>query len=275
MYYHGKGIFILPVLAQYNGAAAKQSFFLVMVQNIMNFGAVQDGSVFFWNLVIFLGILWHVSQGKFAMPLAFLVLFTVPREGVWLLALPAVFLFAHGVVNVLLSLIQSASITISRWKELGYISLVVFLGCLMAFQSFSVSDALVADKQWQITAEQVKLVEQARLLIPPGGEVLVLGNDALREWSPYLLQREVINTKFGLEWKPVEQQAVTLLNDQIFAAQTWDSIYKAVTGFDHLTTVYVLSADKKLLTALNRNSTMSFKLKVETSAMQLGILGEP
>ena len=145
----------------------------------------------------------------------------------------------------------------------------------MIFQAFSISDALVADKQWKITSEQIELVEDARSLIPANAKVLVLGNDALLEWSPYLLQREVINTKFGLEWQPGELQVVTLLNKSISEAKTWDDVLKAITKFTNNQTVYILSADKKLLTALNRNSTVPFKLKIESSAIQLGYLGTP
>lgn len=272
--YHGKGIFIFPVLAQY-GNTEHQSYFRVLFNNLMNFSIVQDGSAFFWNLVIFLGILWGMSKGKFALPLAFLAVFTIPREAVWLIALPATLLVAHGFVDVLLNLLHPVSVVFNRWKEIAYISFFVMIGCSMIFQAFSISDALVADKQWKITSEQIELVEDARSLIPANAKVLVLGNDALLEWSPYLLQREVINTKFGLEWQPGELQVVTLLNKSISEAKTWDDVLKAITKFTNNQTVYILSADKKLLTALNRNSTVPFKLKIESSAIQLGYLGTP
>jgi hypothetical protein len=269
--YHGKGIFLFPVLAQYGGTE-HQSYIRTLFENLMNFSIVQDGSIFFWNLIIFLGIVWNISKGKFALPLAFLALFTVPREAVWLIALPATLLFVYGLVDVLLSLIIPPN---NHWKKIGYISFFVIVGCWMAFQSFSVSDALVADKQWKITPEQIKLIENARSLIPANAKVLVLGNDALLEWSPYLLQREVINTKFGLEWKPGDLQRVTLLNKSVSEAENWDDVLKTITDFTNDQSVYVLSSDKKLLTSLNRNSRVPFKLKIETSAIQLGILGEP
>jgi len=275
MSFHGRGIFFFPILAQYS-SAEEPNFFRVFFQNLLSFAVVQDGSAFFWNLVIFLGMLWQVLYGKFSLPLSFLVLFAIPREGVWLTALPAALLFAHEFGDVILGLLHPALDATKPAPRWGFtLLIIVFIGCWMAFQSFSVSDALVADRQWKITPEQIKLVEDSRLLIPADAKVLIIGNDALLEWSPYLLRREVINTKFGLEWKPERLQSVTLLNKRISEAQTWDDVLKAVTEFNGYQKVYVLSSEKKLLTALSRSSTVSFKLKIETPVIQLGILSMP
>lgn len=272
---HGNGIFILPVLGQYNGGGEKRSFLTTLFERLMNFTVVQDGGVFFWNLVIFLGLLWLVLHGKFTLPLAFLVLFSIPRESAWLTALPAALLFAHGFVEVLLSLLQPIFAPSQRLRAWGMSLILLFLGGWLAFQSFALSNALLADQQWKISAEQVKLVEDARAMIPADAKVLVLGNDALLEWSPYLLEREVINTKFGLEWQPAKLERVTHLNKQLENAATWEAMLKTITEFTGQPGIYVLSADKKYLTALNRASELQITLKLETPEIQLGILGKP
>ena len=274
MSYHGRGLFLYPILAQYDGVQ-EQSFFQVFVQTLMNFSVVQDGSAFFWSLAIFLGWLWQISRGQFVLPITFLALLGVPREGIWLTALPASMLFAHGFVDVLLGSMRPASETTKGAKSSAFVSLVVLIGFVMAFQSFAVSEALIADQQWKITPEQIEMVEGSRSLIPEDAKVLVIGNDALLEWSPYLLQHEVINTKFGLEWKPGLSQSVALLNRRISDAQTWDEVLQAVIKFNGSQRVYVLSSEKKLLTKLNLNSSVPFNLKIETPAIQLGILGKP
>jgi predicted patatin/cPLA2 family phospholipase len=102
--------------------------------------------------------------------------------------------------------------------------------------------------------------------------VLVVGNDALLEWSPYLLQREVINTKFGLEWQPDKLAKITILNGKLATATKWNDILSAVTQMNGQTQIYVLSTNKSLLTALNKESTVSFRMKLETPAVQVGIL---
>lgn len=271
MLHHGRGIFILPVFGQYNGGE-KQGFLALLFQRLMNFTVAQDGSIFFWNMVIFLGLLWLGLRGKFALPVAFLALFSIPRENSWLIALPSAFLFAYGFTEVILPLLRSAQ---GLWRRRLVVLLIIFLGGWMISRSFMVSNALLADQQWKMSAEQVRLVEQAGEMLPADARVLVLGNDALLEWAPYLLQREVINTKFGLEWQPAELETVARLNKQLDEAASWDEMLQVVEEFTGQPGIYILSSDKKYLTALNRNSTIPFKLKIETADIQLGILGEP
>jgi hypothetical protein len=51
-----------------------------------------------------------------------------------------------------------------------------------------------------------------RSQLPANASVLVTGNAALQEWSPALLQREVLTTPFGLEWQPQELKSVNAIN---------------------------------------------------------------
>jgi len=271
---HGRGIFILSVLGQYGGGE-KQGFLEILFQHLMNFTVVQDGSPFLWNLLIFLGLLLLFLRGDFALPLAFLALFSIPRESVWLTALPAALLFSYGFADVVLPLLRPVLDIPKRSKSLGLLLLVIFIASWMAFQSFLLSSALVADQQWKINAQQIKLVDDARMLIPADAKVLVLGNDALHEWAPYLLQREVINTKFGLEWQPAELEMVNQLNQKLENAATWDDVLQAVTDQTGYQSVYILASNKKRLTALSHGSSVPFTLNMETSEIQLGILGIP
>jgi hypothetical protein len=272
MLYHGKGIFFYPVLAQYN-TTERQNFSQALFENLMSFSVVRNTGAFLWNLIIFLGMVRLVSQSKPAIPLAFLALFSIPREGNWLIALPAMLLFAHGFVDVLLDLIRPVST--DRLQRVGSVLFIGLIGYWMISQSFTIIDDAVTDAQQKITSEQIELLQNVRSLIPVDAKVLVIGNEALLEWSPYLLQREVINTRYGLEWKPEVLPAVMRLNKRISQSQTWDDIADVVARFHRFQTIYIISSDKKLLSALNRNSSIAIQLKMETSAIQLGVLSAP
>lgn len=271
---HGRGIFILPVLAQYGGGE-KHGFLLTLFRQLINFMVVQDGAAFFWNVFIYLGLLWLLSRGRFVLPVAFLVLFSVPSEGIWMTALPAAFLFAHGAADVLPLLVRPAQdnwLASKRWLQVG---IIIFIGGWMILQSFVLIDTLIADNQWKISADQIRLIESLRAIIPQNAKVLVIGNDALLEWSPNLLQREVVNTQFGLEWQPAKLEQISLLNRKVASATTWNEVLQAVTVTTGDHQIYILSADKKRLSALSWESTVPFKLKLETPVLQLGLLGLP
>ena len=271
---HGKAIFILPVLAQYVGGE-KQGFWELLLIKLNNFMIVRDGASFLWNGIIFLGLLWLLFRGKYVFPVVFFALFSIPREGIWLAALPATFLFAHGGGDIFPLLMPSEPenrLASHRWLRTG---ILMIIGIWMALQSFVLIDAIITDRQVVITAEQIQLMESVSASIPQNAKVLVIGNDALREWAPVLLQREVINTKFGLEWQPTRLEQIFILNLKIASATSWDEIITAVQDTTGIHQVYVLSVDKRRLTELSRQSTVPFLVKLETPALQLGFLDRP
>lgn len=271
---HGRGFFILPILTQYQNSA-KIPYSLALFNRLTTFNIADGAGMFFWNTLIFLGLLWLIFRGKLAIPLVFLALFSIPRENFWLMAFPVTLLFTRGLVDVLLPLLRPTLDFASVIKKYVLAVALALLTFWLAAQSFTLVDALVADGQWKLPATQFEAIKSAQTYIPPGENVLILANDAVLEWSPYLLQREVINTKFGLEWQPAELESITLLNSKIQSAQNWDDILQAITQMNGQTKIYILATDKRKLTSLTQNSHVSFAIKLETPQVQVGILSNP
>jgi hypothetical protein len=69
----------------------------------------------------------------------------------------------------------------------------------------------------QISAAATETLRQKHQRIPADAHVLIAGNGALREWAPALLEREVLNCEFGLEWQPDELKQVYLINEALDA----------------------------------------------------------
>jgi hypothetical protein len=130
-------------------------------------------------------------------------------------------------------------------------------------------------EQWKITPAQVDGLRQASQIIPAGSEVIILSNDAVLEWGPYLLQREVINTKFGLEWQPARLARINLLNSSLNHAPSWDDVWKSLLELHDFQTVYVVSTHKKVLSAISTNGKISFTMLLESPNVQVGVLGQP
>lgn len=305
---HGRGIFIIPVLAQYD-RDAKKPYLQALLDSLTAFNLTEDGWAFLWNTVIFLGLLWLCLRGRFALPLAFFALFSIPRENTWLVALPASLLFACGLVDFITRVVANPLTAenpesagkkqsedgqknlrdlgalsdkdgqsfpfIRGWKSKVLVGILILIGARAIQQSFDLRQALIADKQWKISAEQVQLLQKNRNIIPKNASVLVLGNDALLEWSPVLLEREVVNTKFGLEWQPNELQRVYNLNQELSAAANWGEIAHIVEKYGLPRPIYIIAAEKKALTALSRDNAELFTLQLETHALQIGVLGKP
>jgi hypothetical protein len=93
--------------------------------------------------------------------------------------------------------------------------LLVFLVSLMLVNALLSDNQAIASADWRLSPVRVAALNDLRGELPAGARLLVAGNGALQEWSPTLLQREVLNTPFGLEWQPDELVHVNAINEAL------------------------------------------------------------
>jgi hypothetical protein len=271
---HGLGIFLTPVGMQYEESGSA-SFLGKLQGSWFTYSALQQDGVYFWSIAILLGIGWLVWQRKLFLPLAFLALFSIPRENAWVTAFPAALLVAHGIADVLVPTIKSMSVSTRRirtgvmWAAFGLIGISLIL------QAFELVNFQVQDENWSLKPAEVEELRRARAIIPSSAQVIVLGNGGLREWAPYLLQREVLNTEFGLEWQPVEYRQIMSANQALDDAQSWENISGAVRSLTNQKQVYVILDPNDSSGWSDIADHASFVVKMNTPELQVGILEIP
>ena len=109
-------------------------------------------------------------------------------------------------------------------------------------------------------------LEALQAAIPANASVLVVGNQALEEWAPQILQREVINTQFGLEWQPGEYVQYLTIKETLDTDESWDDVL--ATSKEN--TLYLLIDREKVL---HLSTTQSqFEELTETPHFKLAIL---
>jgi hypothetical protein len=147
----------------------------------------------------------------------FFTLWLVPRLGSWLVAIPGALLAGFGLVYLVWPLFQKAfsSRKVNERPPLvPGVLLLVLVMVLIASPLLAVHDMLNRVEMKFTPVEAVTLYQE-RAAIPENAHVLIAGNGALHEWAPALLEREVLNCQFGLEWKPADLQKVYLINDAL------------------------------------------------------------
>jgi len=174
---------------------------------------------FLFDWLVFAGLIWAVLNKQVFQVVIFFSVWLVPRVGSWVVAIPAAGLAALGIVHLVWPLLQKAfSIRGANNRPPlapGILALILVL--------LSVAGAVntVVDLQNQpelvISAAATQTLQQERQMIPANAHVLIAGNGALREWAPALLEREVLNCEFGLEWQPDELKTVNLINAALYA----------------------------------------------------------
>ena len=271
---HGLSIFLTPVGMQYEESG--QASVLGKLQGSwFTYGVLQQDGVYFWSIAILLGIGWLLWQRRFFLPFAFLVLFSIPRENAWVTAFPAALLVAHGVVDVLVPTVKSMSVSTLRirtgimWAAFGLISLSLIM------QAFELVNLQMRDENWKLKATQVEALRRAHEIVPAAAQVIVLGNGGLREWAPYLLQREVLNTEFGLEWQPAEYRQIVAANQRLNEAENWQEAAEAVRSLTNAKQVYIVLDPNHVSPGLKTKDQDSFLVKLDSSDLQVGSLELP
>jgi hypothetical protein len=271
---HGMDIFLMPTGMQYE-LSGQVTFLRRFRAEWFTYSAIQLDGVFFWTIAILLGVGWLVWRRQYFLPLAFLALFSIPRENAWVTAFPAALLIAHGIADVLVPTIKSlpAFRLVSRTRIM-WVAFALILYSLVSY-AFDLIDLQVGNEFWKIKADQIEALRQAREIIPPIGQVIVMGNPGLREWSPYLLQREVLNTEFGLEWQPDEYHQIMSTNQELDKAANWQDVAKAVRALTDQKQVYVVLDPGQLPEGFALAEAGPYLVKIKTPKLEMGILEIP
>jgi hypothetical protein len=229
---------------------------------------------FLFDWLIFAGLIWAFLNKQGFQVVIFLAVWLIPREGSWLVAIPAAWLAALGIVHLVFPLIQKAfsSLGVNKRPPLAPGLLTIILVLLMIGNAvFSLND-LKNQSELQISPDAIETLDQGRQLIPAGAHILIAGNGALREWAPALLEREVLNCEFGLEWQPEELKKVNLINDAL-ADNDLATAMQVVRDYSGDTNLWLVG-DPGLIDDLVSGSNLSFtiSIQVRTPDLVLAIL---
>jgi len=271
---HGIDIFLTPTGMQYE-LSGQVTFLRRFRANWFTYSAIQLDGVYFWNIAILLGAGWLIWKRQYFLPLAFLALFSIPRENAWVTTVPAALLVADGITDVVIPTLKSLPVFTpdSRIRIMWVVfGLIIFS---MAQHAFDLIELQVGNEYWKIRPVQIEALRRARAIIPPTGQIIVIGNPGLREWSPYLLQREVLNTEFGLEWQPDEYNRIISTNQELDNAKSWRDVAAAVQLLSDQKQIYVVLDPGQLPEGFETTNDGPFFVKIQTPRLQIGILELP
>jgi 4-amino-4-deoxy-L-arabinose transferase-like glycosyltransferase len=218
---HGElGIFVNAFFSQHaNGAILNQIRYLITFKPADMILFVSDEGVygFLFDWLILAGLIWAVLNKNGMTVVLFFSFWLIPRLGSWLVAIPGALLAGLGIVYLIWPLFQKAFSNHKVGQNpplMPGILLLMLVLVIIASPILAVHDMLNR-VELQFTPEKVAALRAEQTVIPSDAHVLVVGNGSLIEWAPALLQREVVNCQFGLEWKPKDLQEVYRINDAL------------------------------------------------------------
>jgi len=129
---------------------------------------------------------------------------------------------------------------------------------LVIANAFFTINASITEPEWQISRSQIDFLIDLRDDIPNKGRVIILGNIALAEWAPVILQREILNIEFGLEWQPTELEKVQEINVALENSD-FNSMIDALEAYTGDHQVYLISSSddlKRYQDTMPQNTTL-------------------
>ncbi len=239
---HGIAIFLNPISGQFDHAQTG-SFIATFLQSFFEFNYAGGDYALLWNVLILAGLLWYLIKEDWFLPSLFFVLAIIPRESVWLTALVTPVFAGAGLTKIALPLLSKGFGALSRKST----RLVLFTGLALVAISVSAVNTIVSveklinDESWKISVTQIEELDELREEIPQDAKLIIIGNEAVIEWAPQILQREVINVKYGLEWEPNEFIEVLALNEALEDGKNWE------THLPKSGQIYILSDKENML----------------------------
>jgi hypothetical protein len=200
---HGINLFV-------ESFGAQQTRLLSTLGNYARFEISRGSFQFLWNVMIFGGILWAFAHRRFDLLAWFAVLYIVPREGRWMVAVPASILAGIGIVEVFDRLVTQIHFgRLGRVVVWAIFSLYILLNPLWGIRD------LVSGSSTEYWSEAITAMQWADKNLPADSKIIVLCDDNIREWVPHIARRTVLNVEQGTEWEPDEYRNITKLNRKL------------------------------------------------------------
>ncbi len=218
--YHGLNVFLTPLNSQLE---SREKEILPDLLRLQNFEQSRSA---LWVILFGVGLLWGLARRRFLLLVWAVGLMAVPREGVWLMAVPAALLMAGGIVELIVPSFNR--LVAQSYGAYGRpVSALVLLLCLWlaVTESYGMILDRLDERDFILYPAQLKALDWARAHLPADANIIVLGNNAMTEWSPQVAQRAVLNTPYGSEWQPKEEDVASDFEGDIWNCDIDNACY--------------------------------------------------
>jgi len=229
-----------------------------------------------WNVTIFAGVAWAFSRRKWTLLAWFFVFYSVPREGLWLVSFPACILAGLGATEVFGPLLFDPRKSCLGRPARAVVS-VLLAAYILLNPILSIRKFVLASYDSSDWANAISAMEWIRGNVPEESRLVVLSNARMREWSPHLARRTVLNVVQGTEWEPDKHRSIWRLTSAIALCPDMGCIQATVaekTGY-HDVYLYVDKNEFSDLLSAPPSGGVLFQVLWENSTVAVGHLYLP
>lgn len=268
VFFHGFDIFLTPFIAQNNNSVGR------FIKGILEFNIFPGA--FFWRGLFYLGIFEALLRKNYILIFYSIILFFIPRE-TWVMCIPVGLCIGYGIEGFFFHLQFLSSFKEKAFK-CGIKVIIITIIFILSYRNTTISlKKLIDSKDTDISLIQINDLKQIRNLLPINASVIVAGDSGLIEWSSAIIEREVINNHFGLEWQPSKIEKALSITTAVLKAKNTDEILNIVKdNYKDIDKVYLIS-DKPFFQQLKKNSSdkkTEFTPIQEYNDLTLGLISD-
>lgn len=96
-------------------------------------------------------------------------------------------------------------------------------------------------------------MDWAQANTPEEGKFIVLARSQVKEWTPHIARRTVLNMPYGSEWDPDERKEINVLEQALIGCADFDCIQESVSSTMGYREVFVFVERHRLSKLLSHN----------------------
>jgi hypothetical protein len=183
-----------------------------------------------WGVLALIGLAAALVRRQFALPLWCVMVYLIPREFTYLMAVPLALLAAYGLQDVVLPGMTHQGERLKgsdRWITVatGTVLLVLFSWSLVRAAAWAM--ALPKEKDL-VTVQELAAMSWIREQTPPEATFLVVGDEI--EWFPVITTRTTLNVIWGSEW--AETDTVFRLDAELASGLSAEEYLSTAYAYD-------------------------------------------
>jgi hypothetical protein len=219
---HGPTIFFRTFLQQHAHLG-------VLILAKMGFLVEQQLPLSPWGILAMIGLAASLACRQFALPLWCVLVYLIPREFTYLMAVPLALLAAYGLQDVVLPGMARQEERVERSNRgavlaTGVVLFVLFSWGLVRASAWAV--ALPGEKDL-VSVDELTAMLWVREHTPPSATFLVIGDEI--EWFPVITERTTLNVIWGSEW--AETDTVFRLDAELVSDSSADEYLATAAAY--------------------------------------------
>lgn len=247
---HGIDIFTTALSAQHPDSTGIYK----MIETYLSFNISSAKHPFFWNTVIALGAFLTIATKNGFIVIILAIFMLIPRESPWLVSIPGSFLGGYGLAHIIQILQKEAR------KSIYYATLsivvIVALVCYGGLQAYYASSRVATLQRPDRTRATLAVSDWIHDNTDTSARFIIL-DSYLREWTPRLFLRTVLNVPQGTEWKPTAAEKIRRFNEYVSGCVELQCVYNTTQKYFERSSFFIYSDQAITKTFLNEAETTS------------------